>query len=85
LADTDWARERGAFVEVDSGRGSPIRVPQAPFRFRDAATGVGTEAHWRGQDNRSVLGELLGLGDGELDILEADGVISQRPPRWARD
>ena len=84
LAETDWARERGAFVEVDTGRGEMVTVPQSPFRFRDAPTGVGDEAHYRGQDNRAVLAEFLGLGEAELDALEADAVISSRPPRWAQ-
>jgi CoA:oxalate CoA-transferase len=85
LADTSWARERGAFVEVDTGRGAMVTVPQSPWRFRDAPTGVGASAHYRGADNRRILGELLGLGESQIDELEASGVISERPPRWARD
>ncbi len=84
LAETEWAAERGAFVDVDTGRGETVTVPQSPFRFRGVDTGVGPEAHYRGQDNRAVLSELLGLGDAELTALEDAGVISARPPRWAR-
>jgi hypothetical protein len=36
---------------------------------------VPTGAPRLGADTREVLGGLLGLSDGELDDLEADGVI----------
>src|SRR5690606_21482633 len=40
LAETRWAEERGAFVDVDTGRGETVRVPQSPWRFRGAEAGV---------------------------------------------
>lgn len=83
LAATGWAAERGAFVEVDTGRGETVTIPQAPWRFRDADSGVRPTTGYRGQHNRDVLGELLGLSAAELDTLEDVGVISARPPRWA--
>jgi crotonobetainyl-CoA:carnitine CoA-transferase CaiB-like acyl-CoA transferase len=82
LADTDWARERGAFVDVDTGRGRTVTVPQAPWRFREADSGVQPIVGYRGEHNREVLRDLLGAGDAELDQLEAEGIISDRPPRW---
>ena len=84
LAETDWAEERGAFVEVDTGRGATVTVPQSPWRFTTAQTGVGTTAHYRGEHNRQVLQEFLDASDAELEALEADGTISARPPRWAQ-
>lgn len=83
LSETDWANERGAFVEVDTGRGKTVTVPQAPWRFRSAETGVGTSAGYRGQHNTDVLKELAGADDAELAALNESGVISDRPPRWA--
>lgn len=85
LAETEWAKERGAFVEVDTGRGEMVTVPQSPWRFGDAETGVGPTAGYRGENNRTVLGNMLGLSDSELDALEEGRIISSRPPRWARD
>jgi crotonobetainyl-CoA:carnitine CoA-transferase CaiB-like acyl-CoA transferase len=82
LADTDWARERQAFVEVDTGRGRTVTVPQAPWRFRGADSGVQPIVGYRGEHNREVLVELLGADDAEIDRLAEDGVISDRPPRW---
>ena len=85
LAATDWAAERGAFVEIDTGRGETIDVPQSPWRFRDADAGAKPFVGYRGEHNREVLSDLLGLSASELDVLEADSVISSRPPRWLRE
>jgi CoA:oxalate CoA-transferase len=85
LAETEWAEERGAFVEVDTGRGGMVIVPQAPWRFGSADSGVGDSAAYRGQHNRDVLTSMLGLSDDEVDALEEQQIISARPPRWARD
>ena len=85
LAATDWAAERGAFVEIDTGRGETIDVPQSPWRFQDADAGAKPFVGYRGEHNREVLSDLLGLSASELDVLEADSVISSRPPRWLRE
>jgi crotonobetainyl-CoA:carnitine CoA-transferase CaiB-like acyl-CoA transferase len=85
LAATDWAAERGAFVDIDTGRGEMITVPQSPWRFQDVDAGVAAFVGYRGQHNREVLTDLLGLSASELDALEAESVISSRPPRWLRE
>jgi hypothetical protein len=36
---------------------------------------------YRGEHNREVLSELLDVSENELDRLEADGILSSRPPR----
>jgi crotonobetainyl-CoA:carnitine CoA-transferase CaiB-like acyl-CoA transferase len=83
LRDTDWAAHRGAFTDVSDGAGGTITVPSPPWRFSDASSraAVRRDPAWRGQHNREVLAELLDLTDAELDRLEADGVLSSRPPR----
>jgi len=78
---TDWADDRSAVVEVsDRGEGS-IRVPNSPWRFAGSDVGLHGEPRFRGEDNRGVLTELLGLDDGTLDRLEAEGVLTSRVPR----
>ena len=84
LAGTDWAAERGAFVAVDLGRGNEVVVPQAPWRFSDADSGVQPIIGFRGEHNREILSRMLGLDDAELDRLSAEGVISERVPAWRR-
>lgn len=84
LASTPWAAERGAFVEVPVGDTATVRVTQSPWRFSDGETGVRPVIGYRGQHNREVLRDLLGLSDARIDELEAQGVVSDRPPRRPR-
>jgi crotonobetainyl-CoA:carnitine CoA-transferase CaiB-like acyl-CoA transferase len=81
VCDTDWAREREAVVEVTDRGDGTIRIPNAPWRFQGSTIRTGGEPRYRGEDNRAVLGELLGLTDAELDHLQADGVLTDRVPR----
>jgi CoA:oxalate CoA-transferase len=81
VCDTDWARERGAVVEVSDRGGGTLRLPNTPWRFASSDVGLRGEPRYRGEDNRAVLAELLQLDDAELDRLEADAVISSRLPR----
>jgi CoA:oxalate CoA-transferase len=81
VCDTDWAKERGAVVSVSDRGGGTLRIPNSPWRFASGDVGVRGEPRYRGEDNRSVLGELLKLDDAELDRLEAEGVMSARLPR----
>jgi crotonobetainyl-CoA:carnitine CoA-transferase CaiB-like acyl-CoA transferase len=70
-----WARDRGAFAEVDDGEGATMLLPFSPVRFSELEVGLrGRPAH-QGGHNREVLAELLGYDDAELDRLEADGVL----------
>jgi CoA:oxalate CoA-transferase len=81
VCETDWAKERGVVVEVDDRGGGSVRLPNTPWRFASGDVGLRGEPRYRGEDNRSVLGELLGLDDAELDRLEAEAVLSSRMPR----
>lgn len=80
-AATDWASARGAIVDVsDRGDGS-FRVPNTPWRFSEATSGVHGEPAYRGEHNREILRELLDMPDDEIEKLEADGVLSSRVPQ----
>jgi crotonobetainyl-CoA:carnitine CoA-transferase CaiB-like acyl-CoA transferase len=81
VAGTAWAEERQAIVEVSDRNGGTARVTGSPWRFSDAPeVGVAGDPAFRGEHNRDVFG-ALGVSDAELDRLEADGVLSSRPPR----
>ncbi len=83
IRDTDWAAERGAFLDVEVRPGAdPVTVPQAPWRFSGTPSGATPRVGFRGQHNREVLGQVFGLADRELDDLEARSIISERLPRW---
>jgi crotonobetainyl-CoA:carnitine CoA-transferase CaiB-like acyl-CoA transferase len=80
IGDSEWAKARGAVVEV-SDRGSGVfRIPNSPWRFSEASSGVRGEPAYRGEHNREVFGSLLGLSAAELDALEQRGVLVARGP-----
>ena len=81
LAESDWAAERKAIASVTDRGDGTIRIPNAPWRFDDVPTEVPGEPRFRGEDNRSVLRELLDYDDATIDALEASGVLSSRVPR----
>jgi crotonobetainyl-CoA:carnitine CoA-transferase CaiB-like acyl-CoA transferase len=81
VCETAWAKERGVVVDIDDRGGGTVRLPNTPWRFASADVGLRGEPRYRGEDNRSVLSELLGLDEAELDRLESDGVLSSRMPR----
>jgi crotonobetainyl-CoA:carnitine CoA-transferase CaiB-like acyl-CoA transferase len=80
IGESDWAAARGAIVDVSDRSGGVIRVPNSPWHFSDADSGVRGEPSYRGEHNRTVLAERLGLSDEELDRLEADRILSSRIP-----
>jgi crotonobetainyl-CoA:carnitine CoA-transferase CaiB-like acyl-CoA transferase len=79
-----WARERGAVVEVDDRSGGRLRLPNSPWRFSAAATGVRGVPAFRGEHNHEVLEGLLGLSPEDVSGLEDAGVLSSRLPSSAR-
>ncbi|MEY3680124.1 MAG: hypothetical protein RL547_736 [Actinomycetota bacterium] len=81
LADTDWAAARHAITHVPDRIGGYVRVPNSPWHFAEASLPEPGEPRYRGEDNRNVLREVLGLTDTEIDRLELDGVLSSRLPR----
>lgn len=79
-ADSPWAKERGAIVEVsDRGEGT-IRIPNTPFRFASSPTGPRGVPAYRGEHNREVFRDLVGLTDQQIDDLEVSGVLTHRGP-----
>jgi CoA:oxalate CoA-transferase len=81
LADTPWAEARHAIVRVSDRGDGTVRLPNSPWKFDGSDVSVRGEPRYRGEDNRAVLVDLLGLSDGDVDRLERDGVLSSRLPR----
>ena len=80
LADTEWARHRGAITEVPDRGGGTVRIPQSPWKFSDADVRIRGVPKYRGEDNAHVLRELLGLDDASIERLARDGVTSSHGP-----
>ncbi len=81
LAESDYVAHRGSIVEVDDRSGGSFAIPQAPWRFSESTVAVSGVPAWRGEHNRTVCRDLLGLADDEVDALEAAGALVSRPPR----
>ncbi|MFM7046518.1 MAG: CaiB/BaiF CoA transferase family protein [Actinomycetota bacterium] len=80
LAETEWARQRGAITEVSDRGGGTVRIPQSPWKFSDADVRVRGLPKYRGEDNAIVLREILGLDDATIEQLARDGVTSSHLP-----
>jgi crotonobetainyl-CoA:carnitine CoA-transferase CaiB-like acyl-CoA transferase len=72
------AAHHGTKIELEHPYG--VRVPGVanPMRFSETPVEYRRAPPLLGQHTREVLGELLGLGESELDRLEAEKVIGSR-------
>ncbi|MDH3641106.1 MAG: CoA transferase [Gammaproteobacteria bacterium] len=68
---------RGTIVEVDDRAGGTRPVPQSPYRFSAARSGVRGPAPHRGEHNRDVLIDWLDKPAHEIDALSVAGVLQQ--------
>lgn len=80
IADTPWAKHRGAIITVSDRGGSTVRIPQSPWKFSDADVRVRGEAKYRGEDNEYVLSTILGYDDEAIAELARSGATSSQPP-----
>ena len=81
LVRTDWGAQRRVVVDADDRSGGTFRVPNSPWKFSGADTSTRGVPKFRGEDNVSVLGDLLGMDPAEIDRLASDGVLSSRLPK----
>ena len=81
IADTEWARDRGAITEVSDRKDGAIRVPNSPWHFSSSDTSVTGVAKYRGEDNREVCTTVLGMSDADITHLESIGVLVSRVPQ----
>jgi crotonobetainyl-CoA:carnitine CoA-transferase CaiB-like acyl-CoA transferase len=80
IASTDWARERGAIVRVSDRGDGHIKIPNSPWHFSDAETGVRGEPRYRGEDNAGVVMDWLKLPQETLESLQNKGILISRVP-----
>ena len=80
LADTQWAHEREAVIEVSDRGDSTLRIPNSPWHFSGSDTTTQGDAKYRGEDNHAIFSEIIGLSSEEIAQLENDGVLVSRGP-----
>jgi crotonobetainyl-CoA:carnitine CoA-transferase CaiB-like acyl-CoA transferase len=68
---------RGTIVDVDDRAGGTRPIPQSPYRFSKARSGVRGPAPYRGEHNRDVLTEWLDKPSDDIDALTDAGVLQQ--------
>ena len=68
---------RGAIVQIDDRQGGTRPIPQSPYRFSEAASGVRGPAPHRGEHNRSVLAEWLDFSAADVEQLENRQVLQR--------
>jgi len=80
LADTEWALDREAVVEVSDRGNGTVRIPNSPWHFSGSDTTTQGDAKYRGEDNHAIFSEIAGLSSEEIVQLEKDGVLVSRGP-----
>lgn len=76
LRDQPTLAHRGSIVDLDDREGGTRPIPQSPYRFSAARSGVRGVAPHRGEHNTEVLGEWLGLDAARAAALRDAGVLS---------
>ena len=80
VAQTDWAKQRNAFIEVSDRGNGKIKLPNSPWIFSGSDTSTRGVAKYRGEDNDAVFAELLGLSEQRIKDLYQREILSQRLP-----
>ena len=83
LAEQPTLRHRGSIAQIDDRAGGTRPTPQSPYRFSAARSGVRGGAPHRGEHNREVLAEWLGMDDLGIEALTAAGVLADQVPQLA--
>ena len=80
VAQTDWAKERNAFVEISDRGTGKVKLPNSPWIFSGSDTSTRGVAKYRGEDNAEVFSELLGLSETQIEDFYQRDILSQRGP-----
>ena len=77
MAEHPTVSARGAIVQIDDREGGTRPIPQSPYRFSAAKSGVRGPAPHRGEHNAEVLGDWLGCSAAEVGELEQQQVLQR--------
>lgn len=85
LAESEWAEDWGAVVQVDDRGGDTLSMPGAPWRFSGAELPEPGKPSFQGEDNAEIL-SAQGMTTEQIDDLRARKIIlSRRAPAGAFD
>lgn len=77
LADSEWAADWGAIVDVDDRDGGTVRMPGPPWRFSRSTLPAPGLPYFQGECNEVVLGEI-GISPERVEALRQQGVLRSR-------
>lgn len=80
LAETDWAESRGTIVNIDNRGTGTLRIPNSPWHFSGSDTSTRGVAQYRGEDNREVFSNIVGLDDETIATYERENILLSRGP-----
>jgi L-carnitine CoA-transferase len=83
LAHDPHYRQREMFVEWDDPVAGRVKGAGVAPKFSATPGGVWRGAPWLGQDNRAVLGSLLGYSEERISALVRSGIIGEHAPSGA--
>ncbi|MCP4221785.1 MAG: CoA transferase [Actinomycetia bacterium] len=72
--NTDWAEDRGAYVEIPSGD-ETVLVNRSALRITDSDCGPRSGVKHLGADNDSIIADVLRLDSDRVSRLKAEGVL----------
>ena len=78
VAETEWAKQRNAFIEVDDRGDSTVKLPNSPWMFSGSDTSTRGTIKYRGEDNAEVFSELLELSPDQIKDLHSREILVQR-------
>lgn len=78
VAETEWAKQRNAFIEVADRGDSTVKLPNSPWRFSGSDTSTRGTIKYRGEDNAEVFSELLELSPDQIRDLHQREILVQR-------
>ncbi|PHX93639.1 MAG: hypothetical protein CK542_03350, partial [Acidimicrobium sp.] len=78
VAETEWAKQRNAFIEVADRGNSTVKLPNSPWRFSGSDTSTRGTIKYRGEDNAEVFSELLELSPDQIKDLHQREILVQR-------
>jgi crotonobetainyl-CoA:carnitine CoA-transferase CaiB-like acyl-CoA transferase len=85
LAESQWAKEWGAIVEVDDRNGGTVRMPGTPWRFSKATLPPPGIPSYQGENNAEILAGRNVAQAVIEDLRERRILLSRRSPRGAYD
>jgi len=75
LREQPTLKHRGSIVEIDDRAGGTRPIPQSPYRFSDAKSGVRGPAPHLGEHNAQVLSDWLGFSAASVRTLVSSRVL----------